>query len=163
MIGAINGAAVTGGLELALHCDLLVASERASFGDTHARVGILPGWGLSCLLPRAVGYRTATLLSITGNFLTAADAFRLGMVATVVAHDELLPTARRMAADIVSNDQGAVRAILAGYRAGAAMSGAEAVTDELERAVRWQGEGFDAAELARRRAAIVTRGRSQAS
>ncbi|HQV57383.1 MAG TPA: enoyl-CoA hydratase-related protein, partial [Ilumatobacteraceae bacterium] len=59
VIGAINGVAVTGGLELALHCDFLIASERAKFGDTHARVGVMPGWGLTVLLPQAVGLRRA--------------------------------------------------------------------------------------------------------
>ena len=55
VIGAINGAAVTGGLELALYCDILIASEQARFADTHARVGLLPTWGLSVRLPQKVG------------------------------------------------------------------------------------------------------------
>ena len=74
VIGAVNGPAVTGGLELALHCDFLIASERARFGDTHARVGVVPGWGLSVLLPQAVGVRRAKEMSLTGRFLTAQDA-----------------------------------------------------------------------------------------
>lgn len=162
LIGAINGAAVTGGLEVALLCDVLVASDRASFGDTHARVGILPFWGLTAGLPRAVGFRTATLMSLTGNFLTADDAFRVGLVAAVVPHDELLAKAHALATDITSNDQGAVRALLAAYRETAGMTGAEAPGAEWMRAMEWQGEGFDAEEFARRRAAITARGRSQA-
>ena len=59
LIGAINGVAVTGGLELALACDFLIASDRAAFADTHARVGVMPGWGLSGLLPQAIGVRRA--------------------------------------------------------------------------------------------------------
>lgn len=161
MIGAVNGAAVTGGLELALLCDIIVASERARFGDTHARVGILPFWGLTSALPRAVGFRQAALMSLTGNFLSAQDAWRLGMVAAVVPHDELLPTALALAADIVSNDQPAVRAMLAAYRETAALAGAEADVAEQRRALAWQGTGFDAAEIARRRAAITERGRAQ--
>ena len=61
IIGAINGPAVTGGFELALDCDLLIASERARFADTHARVGVMPDWGLSVLLPQAIGVRRARL------------------------------------------------------------------------------------------------------
>ena len=68
VIGAVNGPCVTGGFELALACDLLVASERATFADTHARLGVVATWGLTALLPRAVGIRKAREMSITGNF-----------------------------------------------------------------------------------------------
>src|SRR6266436_5092593 len=71
VIGAVNGPAVTGGLELVLHCDFTLASERAAFADTHTRVGVLPGWGLSVLLPQAVGLRRAKQMSLTGNYVTA--------------------------------------------------------------------------------------------
>ena len=118
IIGAVNGVAVTGGLELALQCDFLVASERARFADTHARVGVHPLWGLTVLLPQAVGMRRAREMSATGNFVDAATALAWGLVNHVVAHDELLPTARRLAADIVTSDQRAVRAILAHLRRG---------------------------------------------
>lgn len=70
LIGAVNGVAITGGLELALHCDLLIASDRAAFADTHARVGLVPGWGASVLLPAAVGARVARQMSLTGDFLS---------------------------------------------------------------------------------------------
>jgi enoyl-CoA hydratase len=139
MIGAINGAAVTVGLELALRCDVLIASDRSSFGDTHARVGILPFWGMTTALPAAVGARAATMLSLTGNFLAAADALRLGLVALVVAHDDLSRAARQLAADIVSNDQDVVRALLAAYRENARTTVAEAAAAEQERALAWQG------------------------
>ena len=91
VIGAINGAAVTGGLELALQCDFLVASDRARFADTHARVGIMPGWGLTVLLPQAVGVRRAKEMSLTGNYVGAEEALALGLVNRVVPHEELLP------------------------------------------------------------------------
>ena len=67
VIGAINGAAVTGGLELALYCDILIASEHARFADTHARVGLLPTWGLSVRLPQKVGIGVARRMSLTGE------------------------------------------------------------------------------------------------
>lgn len=110
VIGAINGAAVTGGLELALYCDILIASEHARFADTHARVGLLPTWGLSVRLPQKVGIGLARRMSLTGDYLSATDALRAGLVTEVVAHDQLLPTARRVAASIVGNNQNAVRA-----------------------------------------------------
>src|SRR4051794_27899681 len=118
LIGAINGAAITGGFELALACDFLVASERARFADTHARVGIQPGWGLTVLLAEAVGVRRAKELSATGNFLDAQTALTWGLVNHVVPHDELLPFARAIAADIVSNDQDGVRHVIDTYDAG---------------------------------------------
>ena len=98
LIGAINGVAVTGGFELALACDVLVASRAARFADTHARVGILPGWGLSQKLPRALGVYRAKALSLTGNYLDAETAERWGLVSHVVEPEALLPTARRLAA-----------------------------------------------------------------
>ena len=94
VIGAINGACVTGGFEVALACDFLVASERAVFADTHARVGLTPGGGMSVNLPQAVGIRKAKELSLTGNYLDAAEAHRLGLVNHVVPHADLLATAR---------------------------------------------------------------------
>ena len=97
VIGAINGAAVTGGLELALYCDILIASEQARFADTHARVGLLPTWGLSVRLPQKVGVGMARRMSMTGDYLSAEDALRAGLVTEVVPHDELLDAARRIA------------------------------------------------------------------
>jgi len=92
VVGAINGAAVTGGLELALYCDILIASEQARFADTHARVGLLPTWGLSVRLPQKVGVGIARRMSLTGDYLSAADALAFGLVTEVVPHDELMPT-----------------------------------------------------------------------
>ena len=97
VIGAINGAAVTGGLEIALYCDILIASEQARFADTHARVGLLPTWGLSVRLPQKVGVGMARRMSMTGDYLSAEDALRAGLVTQVVPHEELLDTARRIA------------------------------------------------------------------
>src|SRR5262249_11380267 len=115
IIGAINGAAVTGGLELALGCDFLVASERGRFAGPHARVGIVPGWRLTVQLTDAIGYRRAKEMSITGNFVDAQTALVWGLVNHVVAHEELLPFSRDLAGDIVSNDAATARAIVATY------------------------------------------------
>jgi enoyl-CoA hydratase len=161
VIGAINGPAITGGFEIALRCDLLVASERAAFADTHARVGIMPGWGLTVLLPEAVGLRRAREMSATGNFLDAATALTWGLVNHVVPHDELLPFARSLAGDIVSNDQRGVRRVLRTYDEASRLTGAEAWELEADVSRRWQAEMLDPAEIEARRRSIVERGRSQ--
>ncbi len=90
LIGAVNGVAITGGFELALNCDFLVASEHAKFGDTHARVGVMPGWGLTVLLPQAIGVRRAREMSMTGNFMLADEALERGLVNHVVPHGDLM-------------------------------------------------------------------------
>ncbi|MCW2514216.1 MAG: Enoyl-CoA hydratase/isomerase [Mycobacterium sp.] len=100
IVGAINGATFTGGLELALGCDFLVASERAVFADTHARVGILPGGGMTARLPQLVGGAMARRMSMTGEVVDAIRAERIGLVTEVVAHDALLPRAVDLAAQI---------------------------------------------------------------
>lgn len=102
VIGAINGVAITGGFELALACDVLIASENARFADTHARVGVMPGWGLSQKLSRAIGISRAKELSLTGNFLSAQQAADWGLVNRVVAAEDLLPTCRQLADDMLS-------------------------------------------------------------
>jgi len=100
VIGAINGVAITGGLELALNCDILLASENARFADTHTKVGVPPGWGMSQLLPRAVGIRKAKEMSFTGRFVSAQEAHAWGLVNQVFPLPELMTAARQMAAEI---------------------------------------------------------------
>ncbi len=160
VIGAINGVAITGGFELALCCDFLVASERAAFGDTHARVGVLPGWGLSVLLPQAIGYRRALEMSMTGNFVLANEALQLGLVNHVVAHDELLQRTYEIASAIVGNNTPAIRALLASYKTIHTMTVADGLRHET-RVNREYGATFKASEVAARRQAIQDRGRTQ--
>jgi enoyl-CoA hydratase len=164
VIGAINGVAVTGGFEVALNCDFLVASERARFADTHARVGIQPGWGLTVLLAEAVGVRRARELSATGNFLDAPTALAWGLVNHVVAHDELLPFCRQLAADIVSNDQAGVRRILQTYGEQQLVDGGSAWKLEAEVSRTWlESGGGRPEEVEARRRSIMERGRAQTS
>lgn len=159
LIGAINGVAITGGLELALNCDFLVASERARFGDTHSRVGVMPGWGLTVLLPQAIGVRRAREMSFTGNFLTAEEAWHFGLVNHLVAHDELLPFCRKLATDIIGNDQPGVRQIRATY---AEIWGErDGWETEARDGLAWRDATFSPGEVERRRQAIVNRGRTQ--
>ncbi|KZS72111.1 enoyl-CoA hydratase [Mycobacterium kansasii] len=158
VIGAINGAAVTGGLELALYCDILIASEHARFADTHARVGLLPTWGLSVRLPQKVGVGMAHRMSLTGDYLSAADALRAGLVTEVVPHDELLPAARRVAASIVGNNQNAVRALLASYHRIDDSHTSAGLWLEAMAARQFRTSGDD---IAANREAVLQRGRSQ--
>ncbi|MDE3206381.1 MAG: enoyl-CoA hydratase [Acidobacteriota bacterium] len=160
LIGAVNGVAVTGGLELALNCDFLIASERAKFADTHARVGVMPGWGLTVLLPQRVGAAMARRMSFTGDFVDAATALRAGLVTEVVAHDELLPSARRLALTIAANNRSGVLGIYDTYRRLDAEATAAALAIELEASVRWRREGRTDG-LAERVPGVISRGRDQ--
>jgi len=158
VIGAINGACVTGGFELALGCDFLVASERAVFADTHGRVGVTPGGGMSVFLPMAVGLRKAKEMTFTGNFVDAAEAHRIGLVNHVVAHEDLLPTALGLARDIAGNDAPTVRHLKELYDHNARLPVGAALEHEHQ-VFRTYEVDFEAIEA--RRAAVVERGRSQ--
>ncbi|MBD0324330.1 MAG: enoyl-CoA hydratase [Aldersonia sp.] len=160
VIGAINGAAITGGLELALACDFLLASDRARFADTHARVGVLPGWGLTARLPAMVGQGFARRMSLSGDFVGAQDALRAGLVTQVVGHEQLLSAALDVAATIVGNDQRGVRTLLDSYRRADAHVIDPALAVEADTSRKWMAD-FDPARVEERRGAIVDRGRSQ--
>lgn len=159
LIGAINGVAITGGFELALNCDFLIASEHAKFGDTHTRVGVMPGWGLTVLLPEAIGVRRAREMSFTGNFVDAEEALQLGLVNHVVPHDELIPFTRSIASDIIGNERLAVRAIRDVYHH--ATHDDDAWEAEARASRAWRREHFSTEAVAERRAAIQARGRTQ--
>jgi enoyl-CoA hydratase len=160
VIGAINGAAVTGGLEFALYCDILIASERASFADTHARVGLLPTWGLSVRLPQKVGIGMARRMSLTGDYLSADEALRVGLVTQVVPHDDLLPTALTVAASIVGNNPRAVRALLESYHRIDEQNTSAGLWIEAQSATQWM-RAASGDDIAANRAAVLERGRAQ--
>jgi len=162
VIGAVNGPAVTGGLEIALACDFLIASERASFADTHARVGILPGWGLSVELPRSIGVRRARQMSFTGNYLHAEQALEWGLVNEVVAHGDLVDRALALGRDMATVPAAASAAMKRLYWATHAVSAGDALMVENEVNRRWsESGGFDADRLAGSRQAIQARGSAQ--
>jgi len=138
LICAVNGACVTGGLEIAVNCHFIVASERATFADRHAQFGLVPGWGLSALLPAAVGIRRAREMSISGGFVDAAEALRLGLVNHVVPHEELMPFTRKLAAAIASGNARANRAILGLYARSDGAPIAERLANEAELVAGWQ-------------------------
>ncbi len=104
IIAAVNGVAVTGGFELALGCDILLASTTARFADTHVRVGVMPGWGLSQKLARIIGPSRAKELSFSGRFIDAEAASAWGLVSRVVAPDNLMDDAIKLATEIADAD-----------------------------------------------------------
>jgi enoyl-CoA hydratase len=161
VIGAVNGPAVTGGLELVLACDFVIASERAKFADTHARVGVMPGWGLTVRLPALIGMNRARQMSFTGDYVDAQLAYEWGLANEVVAHEELLPRAREIAAHIATIPADHVREIRSMYAEVEGLSGDAAWARESELSRAWMKSRFDQARLAREREAIVDRGRSQ--
>ena len=160
VIGAINGVAITGGFEVALACDILIASEQARFADTHARVGVMPGWGLSQKLSRLIGVSRAKELSLSGNFLDAATAERWGLVNRVVPAAELLPTAQRLARDIASADAGFIAAYKRLIDDGFARPFGEAMALEHERSSA-ANRAVTPEAVEARRAAVQERGRAQ--
>jgi enoyl-CoA hydratase/carnithine racemase len=133
VICAVNGACVSGALEVALSCTFIVASERARFADTHAMLGVVPTWGLTALLPRAVGVRMAREMSITGAFIDATQAHRLGLVNHVVPHDQLLAFTHELAARVPANS--AVGEMLGLYDRGQDVSLAGALAAETAASV----------------------------
>jgi enoyl-CoA hydratase len=160
IIGAINGVAITGGFELALACDVLLASTEARFADTHARVGIIPGWGLSQKLSRLVGPSRAKEISFAGNFIPAQQAERIGLVNRVVEPGELLDQARQLALDMLS----ALPEILPVYKKliddGYALSYGEAMALEQEQTAAWS-RSVTPDQIAQRRQNVQERGRAQ--
>ena len=154
-ICAVNGACVTGALELALSCTFVVASERARFADTHARLDVVAAWGLTALLPRAVGVRKAAEMSITGNFVAADEALRLGLVNHVVPHAELAPFTRTLAHDIAGT--GAVGEVLDLYRRGDGLPLADALILEADHVA---GRHVDPVTFAAAGRAAASRNRS---
>jgi enoyl-CoA hydratase len=161
VIAAINGVAITGGLELALACDILLASENARFADTHVRVGVMPGWGLSQRLSRLIGLSRAKEMSLSGNFIDAQTALAWGLVNRVVPPSDLLPAARQLAADIA----GCHPAYASRYKAliddGYALPFGEGMVLEAARSAG-NSDGFDRTNLEDQRRVIQARGRAQA-
>lgn len=161
VIGAINGAAITGGFELALACDLLLASTEARFADTHARVGVMPGWGLSQKLSRLIGIHRAKEVSLTGNFVGAQQALAWGLVNRVTEPADLLPQARALACDMLS----ALPHMLVAYKRviddGYAASFGEGMAIERARADAANGS-VRAEDIEQRREAVRARAHRQA-
>jgi enoyl-CoA hydratase len=160
-IGAVNGPAVTGGLELALGCDFLIASERATFADTHARVGVMPAGGMTIRLPELVGINRARQMSLTGNFVDASTACAWGLVNEVVSHDRLLLRTLELAGAIAEADPAAIAELRSMYGTLAHRGDEESYREEARWSRRWMQERFDPAAFQARRKRIIERGSSQ--
>jgi enoyl-CoA hydratase len=160
VIAAVNGAAATAGFELALACDLILASSKAKFLDTHARVGMLPGWGLSVRLARRIGIARAKEISLSGNALDAALAYEWGLVNRVVEPDELIDCARALARDFAS----CVPEVATQYKKlidrGYSMHVDDALQMELEAGIE-SSKQIDSAAIAARSGRVIDRGRKQ--
>lgn len=156
IIGAVNGAAVTGGFELALACDYLYASEHARFADTHARVGILPGWGLSQKLSRIIGINRAREMSLTGNFIDAHVAEAWGLVNRICAPEALLSEALVSAAQIADSDPRAVTALKSLMNDGSKEALGDALIMEGERGNAF-AKSVDYSQMSARLAALRQR------
>ncbi len=155
VVCAVNGACVSGGLEIALSSTFVVASDQGRFADTHARLNVVPAWGLTALLPRAVGLRMARELSITGNFVSADEALRIGLVNHVVPHSELMAFTVELASQIAGTD--AVAEILSLYEQGADLDLNAALALESARVA--SGPAWDPAAFAAAGSATAARQR----
>jgi len=161
-IAAVNGFAITGGMELAINCDILVASTNARFADTHARVGIVPGWGMSQILPRLIGPVRARYMSFTGNFVDAATAKAWGLVLDVLPPADLLPFCQKMGREIASCDRATLADVRRAIAGGLETTLAEglALEGRLSKAATVR---LDRARFAATREAVMSRGKEQST
>jgi len=109
VIAAVNGFSLGGGNEIALGCDIIIASERAKFGQPELNIGIIPGGGATQRLPRMIGVCRAKELIFTSDIITAEEAFNLGMINRVVPKDQLMPTAKEIAKKIATKSPAALK------------------------------------------------------
>lgn len=134
VVAAVNGFALGGGTELALACDLIIASEKARFGQPEINLGLIPGFGGTQRLPHRIGHAKARELIMTGEMLDAKAALALGLAVQVVAPDQLIPAARALAEKLVSKSAVALRQAKAALRA--------AATTEEDAGLRVEQEAF---------------------
>lgn len=134
VIAAVNGFALGGGCELALACDMRLASDNAKFGQPEVNLGVLPGFGGSQRLPRIIGKGMANELLFSGNMIDAAEAWRIGLANRVVSQEQLLPACRELAEKIASRGPVAVRLCKDAVNSGMEM--------DLARACQYEADQF---------------------
>jgi enoyl-CoA hydratase len=160
VIGVVDGPAVTGGFELALACDFLIASDRARFADTHSRVGIVPGGGLTARLSEAIGVRRARQLSGTGQYIDAATAAAWGLVNEVVESEKVHERALQIAESFTAANPGTLSHVWALYDQVSDDTLTRAIAREAEINRGWSAEVSALADTTR---AVLQHGRSQQS
>ena len=160
IIGAINGHAITGGFEMALACDVLIGSDKARFADTHARVGILPGWGLSQKLSRLIGLSRAKEIHFTGAPVFAQQAYDWGIINHMVTEEALMPLAITMAENMAACVPQTLKAYKPLVDQGFSMPLAEALPWEEKQAIESARQTM-AEMIASRKDAVLTKGRSE--
>jgi enoyl-CoA hydratase len=162
IIIGVNGVAATGGFELALMGDILLASTEARFADTHCRVGLAPGWGLSQKLARIIGPSRAREAHFTGNFITARQAADWGLVSRVVPAENLLDECRQVAKDIAGCVPETVKLYKQVVNDGLQCDLAAGLT--MERSVMtYVNQRVSGDAIAARRSDVQSRGKSQHS
>jgi enoyl-CoA hydratase len=134
VVAAINGYALGGGLELAMACHIRIASENARLGQPEVKLGIVPGYGGTQRLPRLVGKGRALEMILSGEPISAEEAYRIGLVNRVVPREDLLPAARRLVGKIMENGPLAVALCLQAVHRGMEMP--------LEAALEWEASQF---------------------
>ena len=154
VIAAVNGAAATAGFEMALACDIIFVAKGAKFLDTHARVGIVPGWGLSQRLPRIIGINRAKEVSLSGNALTAERAYEWGLANRVCEAETLLQEAKALALDICSCVPGVMEQVKTMIDTGYTMHFEDAMAYELETGIE-SSKQIDSAQIGERREAAA--------
>jgi len=122
VVAAINGIALGGGLELALSCDIRIASEKASFGVPEVKLGLIPGWGGTQRLPRVIPWAKAAEMLLTGQNINAQEAYRIGLVNQVVPPDQVMPAAMKWAELLCGPSPLAVRAAKEAMYKGSSLS-----------------------------------------
>lgn len=132
VIAAVNGYALGGGCELAMACDIRIASEKAKFGQPEVSLGIPPGFGGTQRLPRLVGKGRAKELLFTGDMIDAAEAYRIGLVNQVVTAEELIEKAKTMAHKIMSRSPIAVQMCKSAVNLGLDVDLSSAIAYEAE-------------------------------
>ncbi len=147
VIAAVDGPCATGALELALSCSFILASPNARFADTHAKVGLIAGWGMSAMLPRAIGRRRANQMMSTGEFINAATAYDWGLVNEIIDGD-VTARAVAIAGQITANPrvsvEAQIRALAEGE--GATLGEALEIEERMKEAWRATGTGLFASE-----------------
>lgn len=141
VIAAVNGAAYTGGLELALGCDFILAGEAARFADTHAKIGALSGSGMGSRLPHAIGTRFARQMMLSAEPIDGATALRVGLVNELLPSDRLLPRALEIASALAAHDARLIHIVRDVLDRGSHATLADAVRIEAEALAKRKAEG----------------------